>query len=149
MSYDIHMKKIFLLLLLSFYAIPVYAKYQYPEKVYQAQWCNAHKGTMEYVIKKQNESVGRIDCLLPNMAVEVDYAKKWHECLGQALEYSARTKRTPACLLIVESEKDWKFVNRLRYTIQKKAPGTRTFTIQPSQIKPEYIPVNNKLSKPQ
>lgn len=143
------MKKIFLLLLLSFYAVPVYAKRMYPEKVYQTQWCNAHKGTMEYQIKSKNQGLGRIDCLLSDMAVEVDFAKKWHECLGQALDYSAHTRRTPACLLIVENPKDWKYVNRLRYTIQKKAPGTRTFTIQPHQIKPEYIPVNNKISKPQ
>ncbi len=139
------MKKNFLLLLLIFYALPVYAKHEYPEKVYQAQWCNTRKGTMEYVIKTKNQGMGRVDCLLPDMVVEVDFAKKWHECLGQALDYSAHTRKTPACLLIVEKEKDWKYVNRLRYTIRKKAPGTRTFTIRPEQIKPQYIPVNDKI----
>lgn len=143
------MKQILIIITLIFLSTPVYAKHIYHEKVYQAQWCEARKGVMEYVIKTKNQGSGRIDCLLPDMAVEVDFAKKWHECLGQALDYSAYTRKTPACLLIVESEKDLKYVNRLRYTIQKKAPGTRTFTIRPDQIKPEYIPVNNKTSKPQ
>lgn len=138
------MRYFLLLFLIVFLAVPVEAKHIYSEKIYQTQWCNTHKGTMEYVIKTKTQGIGRIDCMLPDMVVEVDFAKKWHQCLGQALDYSAHTRKTAACLLIVENEKDWKYVNRLRYTIQKKAPGTRTFTIKPEQIKSKYIPANYK-----
>lgn len=132
--YYIDMKNFVLLFLIILLASPTDAKHQYTEKVYQTHWCNARGGQMEYVIKTKNQGNGRVDCLLPNMAVEVDFANKWHQCLGQALDYAAHTKKTAACVLIIESPNDYKYVNRLRYTIQKKAPGTRTFTIRPDQI---------------
>lgn len=107
--------------------MPVGAKHLHKEAEYQTYWCNKRGGEMEYVLSNK----ARVDCLLPDMAVEVDFANKFHECIGQALEYSAHTKRTPACLLIVEKDKDWKYVKRLRYTKQKKYPQLRTFTIKP------------------
>lgn len=134
------MKKIAMGLLLIFLATPAQAKRLYSEATYQRAWCEKHKGTMEYVIKTKNQGSGRVDCLTDTLAVEVDFANKWHQCLGQALDYAAHTRKTPACVLIVEKEKDWKYVRRLRYTIQKKAPGTRTFTIKPEHL---CIPVNN------
>lgn len=115
----------------------VNAKHLYTEKEYQTQWCNARNGIMEYKLDDKT----RVDCLLPNMAVEVDFAKKWAECIGQALYYGQKTKRIPACVLITENpEKDAKFVRRLRYTVynKKKIPEFRTFTITPDKI----IPVN-------
>lgn len=134
------MKKIAMGLLLIFLATPAQAKRLYSEATYQKAWCEKHKGTMEYVIKTKNQGSGRVDCLTDTLAVEVDFANKWHQCLGQALDYAAHTRKTPACVLIVEKEKDWKYVRRLRYTIQKKAPGTKTFTIKPEHL---CIPVNN------
>lgn len=107
--------------------MPVEAKHLHSEKEYQTYWCNKQGGIMEHALPNK----ARVDCLLPDMAVEVDFANKFHECIGQALEYSAHTKRTPACLLIVEKDSDWKYVKRLRYTKQKKYPQLRTFTIKP------------------
>lgn len=118
----------------------VFAKHLYTEKEYQTQWCNARNGIMEYRLDDKT----RVDCLLPTMAVEVDFAKKWAECIGQALYYSQKTKRTPACVLITENpQKDIKYVRRLRYTVYKKKniPEFRTFTITPDKIK--VIPVNH------
>lgn len=111
------------------------AKHLHNEKEYQTHWCNARGGIMEY---KLNDKT-RVDCLLPTMAVEVDFAKKWAECIGQALYYGQKTKRTPACVLITENpEKDAKFVRRLRYTVynKKKIPEFKTFTITPDKITP-------------
>lgn len=117
----------------------VSAKHLHTEKEYQTYWCNARGGIMEY---KLNDKT-RIDCLLPDMAVEVDFAKKWAECIGQALYYGQKTKRTPACVLITENpEKDIKFIRRLRYTVynKKKIPEFKTFTITPDKIRPiNYI----------
>lgn len=107
-----------------------YGKHIQPEKTYQANWCNARGGIMEY---KLNDNT-RVDCLLPTMAVEVDFAPKWAECIGQALYYGQRTNRTPACVLIMENpEKDLKYLKRLRYTVynKKKIPQFRTFTVKP------------------
>lgn len=116
-----------------------YAKHLHTEKEYQTQWCNARKGIMEYKLDDKT----RVDCLLPTMAVEVDFAKKWAECIGQALYYGQKTKRTPACVLITENpEKDYKYVKRLRYAVynKKKIPEFKTFTITPDKIIPvDYI----------
>ena len=76
----------------------------------------------------------RVDCLLPHLAVEVDFAPKWAECIGQALYYGQKTNRTPACVLIMENpEKDLKYLKRLRYTVynKKKIPAFKTFTVKP------------------
>mgnify|MGYP007109928967 CR=1 FL=1 len=114
------------------------AKHLHNEKEYQTHWCNARGGIMEY---KLNDKT-RVDCLLPTMAVEVDFAKKWAECIGQALYYGQKTKRTPACVLITENpEKDAKFVRRLRYTVynKKKIPEFKTFTITPDGYECEVV----------
>ncbi|MCM1338784.1 MAG: hypothetical protein NC191_03845 [Muribaculaceae bacterium] len=131
-------KIILSILLLSFTISPTWAKRLYAEKVYQAQWCKARGGITEY---KLNDKT-RVDCLLPTMAVEFDFANKWAECIGQALYYGQKTKRTPACVLIMENgEKDYKYLRRLRYAVynKKKIPEFRTYTMKPEQL---LIPVN-------
>lgn len=88
---------------------------------------------MEY---KLNDKT-RVDCLLPKMAVEFDFANKWHECIGQALYYGQKTNRIPACVLIMENpEKDAKYLRRLRYAVynKKKIPEFKTFTIKPIHL---------------
>lgn len=116
--------------LIIFYALPVCAKHQYSEKQYQQYWCGKRGGQMEVVLNDK----ARVDCLLPDMAVEFDFAPKWHECIGQALYYGIKTHRTPACVLIMENpEKDVRYLYRLRYTVyqKKKIPEFKTFTIKP------------------
>lgn len=129
------MRKIFILLtILLLLTNWCQAKHLYYEKDYQAYWCNAKGGQMEYVLLDK----ARVDCLLPDMAVEFDFASKWAECIGQALYYGQKTNRTPACVLIVENPtKDFKYVKRLRYAVynKKKIPEFRTFTIKPEQLK--------------
>lgn len=130
-------KQILLILCTIAFVNTAEAKRVYQEKVYKAQWCKARGGVMEY---KLNDKT-RVDCLLPTMAVEFDFANKWAECIGQALYYGQKTKRIPACVLIIEKgEKDLKYLRRLRYTVynKKKIPEFRTYTIRPEQI----IPVN-------
>lgn len=109
------------------------AKTKHLEKEYQELWCKAKGGQLEYILNDKT----RIDCLLPNMAVEFDFAPKWHECIGQALYYGNKTNRTPACVLIMENgEKDLKYLKRLRYTVynKKKISEFKTFTIKPEQL---------------
>lgn len=47
---------------------------------------------------------GRVDLLTPTHAVEVDWLRKWHEALGQALHYAHATGRKPAFVLILKPE---------------------------------------------
>lgn len=67
------MKKWFLIGLILCITPSALAKRLYPEKTYQARWCKAHGGIMEYKLNDQT----RVDCLLPTMAVEFDFANKY------------------------------------------------------------------------
>ncbi len=106
----------FLITILLLSILPAQAKHLYKESVYQNYWCNKRGGILEYELNDKS----RVDCLLPDMAVEFDFARKRDECIGQALRYSAYTNKPPACVLIVERKKDYKYYYQLRYTIQKK-----------------------------
>lgn len=118
------MKKLFMILLLI--VLPVQAKHQFKEKEYQKVWCDANNGVMEYKLDD-----ARVDCLTDKYAVEVDFAPKWSECIGQAVYYAKKTNRKPACLLILESPEDVRFLYRLKYAVnkKKKIKGFGIFTI--------------------
>ena len=95
------------------------AKHLHKENFYQTVFCNKMNGIKEYVLKDRT----RIDCLTSTYAIEVDFASKWGESIGQSLYYSIQTKRRPGILLIIEQSKDRKNLNRLlkvskRYQIQ-------------------------------
>lgn len=101
----------------------------YPEKVYQNAWCANNGGQTELVLQDKT----RVDCILPEYAIEFDFADKWSEAIGQSLYYSAITKKKPAVVLILENEKrDQKYLNRLQ-TVSNKH-GITVWTVSPNYI---------------
>ena len=87
------------------------AKNLHKEKVYQEHFCKEFGGITEYRLKDKT----RVDCLIDTHAIEVDFAKKWAESIGQSLYYASQTSRKPAVLLIMEDEKrDEKYLKRLK-----------------------------------
>ncbi|MDF1880952.1 hypothetical protein JHD50_06485 [Sulfurimonas sp. MAG313] len=99
-----------ILLLLNLVFISLYAKNLYKEKVYQEHFCKQLGGIMEYRLEDRT----RVDCLIKTHAIEVDFAKKWAESIGQSLYYASKTSRKAAVLLIMEDEKrDKKYLKRL------------------------------------
>lgn len=122
--------KIFLILL--FYVLLTItncqAKHIYKEAEYQAYWCNSHNGVMEY----QLDDKARVDCLTKRYAVEVDFASKWAECIGQALYYGISTNHKPAALLIMENEKDIRYLKRLKKVARKHR--IKIYTITPQDL---------------
>ena len=125
------MKKIIIIISIFFLMLPVEAKRLHPEVEYQTYWCNKNNGIMEYKLSDKT----RVDCLTDTLAVEVDFANKWAECIGQAIYYGRMTKRQPACLLIMENgEKDLKYLKRLRRSAYRKGVNMRTFTIKPESL---------------
>lgn len=81
----------------------------HPEREYQKAWCDGAGGTREFVLPDR----ARVDCLTSTHAVEVDFAPKWAEAVGQALYYSIETGRSPGILLIMEESGDERFLKRL------------------------------------
>ena len=68
-------------------------------------------GILEYRLKDKT----RVDCLTKTYAIEVDFAKKWAESIGQSLYYSKQTQKQAGVLLILEKpQKDIKYLHRLK-----------------------------------
>jgi hypothetical protein len=104
------MLKVILVLLLT--VSNVYGKNKMLEKEYQEVDCKQKRGKTEYPIEG-----GRVDCLTKSYAIEYDFAKKWADCLGQTLYYSAMTNKIGICTLIVEDNIDYKYVRKLEEAI--------------------------------
>ena len=92
---------LFLICLYSFILIPAEAKRLYPEAEYQKFWCDKNNGIIEFRLNDKS----RVDCLTDSLAVEVDFANKWSECIGQALYYGFMTGKRPKVVLILENPK--------------------------------------------
>ncbi len=91
-------------------------KNKYHERYYQTILCTQLGGVMEQSLLDRT----RVDCLTTNFAIEVDFAKKWAESIGQSLYYAEMTNRLPAVGLIVRKTKtDQRHLKRLRVIADK------------------------------
>ncbi len=88
------MRFIFLLLL----ALPLFGKQS--ERYYQEKFAREISGRVEVVMKDGT----RCDILTATHAIEVDFAKKWAEAIGQSLNYAMHTGKRPgvACPLCMD-----------------------------------------------
>lgn len=98
------------LALLSAIAQPGHAGHRHPERYYQSAWCQQVGGEAEVILEDRI----RIDCLTATHAVEVDFAPKWAESIGQALYYALKSGRNPGVLLILENPGDDRHLRRLQ-----------------------------------
>jgi hypothetical protein len=80
------MKKTIITIIIAslFTSYSVHAKRVHDEKFYQKKWCQEQNGEME---KKMNDGT-RCDCYTETHAVEMDFANKLYEAIGQSLHYS-------------------------------------------------------------
>ncbi len=128
---NIKMKKLVLTVFILIFIFPIKAegKRLHKEFEYQKFWCNKNNGILEYELDDKT----RVDCLTEDLAVEVDFANKWAECIGQALYYGLRTNKQPTCLLIIENMgNDLKYLKRLKCTATYN--NIKTLTITPNQL---------------
>lgn len=84
------------------------------EKYYQTIFCENADGIIEYRLKDKT----RVDCLTNEYAIEVDWAKKWAEAVGQSLYYSHMTNRKAGIALISSSD-DERFLSRVNILAKK------------------------------
>jgi hypothetical protein len=76
-------------------------------KVWQAWTDKGHKVRQEHVLLDGS----RADLMTDEYAIEVDWASKRHQAVGQALHYSIQSCRKPGIILIVKDPaKDMKYV---------------------------------------
>ncbi len=91
------------------------AAHLHTEAHYQRIWCSEQGGITEYVLNDKS----RVDCLTDEYAVEVEFASKWKESVGQSLYYGIKTERKPGILLIMENETDTRSLNKLKIIGEK------------------------------
>jgi len=123
------MRRFIVITIVLLFAVPALAAHRHLEKEYQMAWCNKRGGIQEYRL----DDGARVDCLLPEYAVEFDFAPKWAECIGQALYYGKKTDRHPACVLILEGNEDEAFIERLRITATQT--GVKWWTMDGRDLK--------------
>ena len=119
---------LFLLLLLILTLLSGCAHRQFHEKDYQRWWCAKHDGELEHRLPDGT----RVDCLTREYAVEVEYAPKWAESIGQALYYAKSSGRKPAVLVIVRDKGDERFLKRLRSVAREQ--GIKIWTVRPKDL---------------
>ena len=95
-------------LLLTFLSYSAYSE-ALNERWYQERWCEQNNGQAEVVL----DDGTRCDCITSNFAVEVDFARKWAESIGQSLHYSRMTGKSAGILLIITDANDDRYIHRL------------------------------------
>lgn len=100
------------------------AGHEQRESWYQDKWC-AGRGQTEVVMPDNT----RCDCLTVTHAVEVDFAGKFYEAIGQSLYYSLQTGKRAGILLILEDKEDMRYWLRLNSVIQQFGLPIDTWTI--------------------
>ncbi len=83
------------------------------ERDYQVEWCGRFSGEIEFVLPDRT----RVDCVLPDYAIEFDFGKKWAESIGQSIFYASQLNKRPGIVLIIQSVRDCKYLDRLRETV--------------------------------
>lgn len=86
------------------------------EAEYRDEWVSRHGGSIEVVMR---DGRSRCDIVTETHAieVEVEFAAKWKDAIGQSLYYADQTGKRAGILLIVREDSDWKYVERLHAVI--------------------------------
>ncbi|MGB0416447.1 MAG: hypothetical protein ACPGKS_06340 [Coraliomargarita sp.] len=86
----------------------------HPESHYQALAAKEYGGETEVVMPDGT----RCDIVTERHAIEVDFADKWAESLGQSLNYAFQTNKRAGIVLILEKRSDEKHLLRVNSIIE-------------------------------
>lgn len=107
------MKKIFILLLM-FISLTAFSQKQH-EKYYQNVAAERMHGRTEVVLVDRS----RVDIVTDTFAIEVEFAHKWAESIGQSEYYSLELNKKAGIVLITDGRKDDRYVQRLMKVASK------------------------------
>lgn len=82
----------------------------YSESFYQEQYAKKLGGRIEVAMPDGT----RCDILTDTHAIEVDFADKWAEAVGQSLNYAMQTGKKAGIVLVLKDRGDEKHLERLR-----------------------------------
>ena len=84
------------------------------ESWYQQVWCEGAGGKVEVELPEGP----RVDCMTATHAIEMDFARKWPEAVGQSLYYSHLTGLKAGIVLILRTHNDIPHLKAAKETIK-------------------------------
>ena len=94
--------------------ILLFAERLNPESYYQKMAAEKYGGQTEV----QMPDGTRCDIVTEKHAIEVDFADKWGEAIGQSLNYAFQSNKRAGILLILESKNDERHLIRVQSIIE-------------------------------
>ncbi len=101
-------------------------KRKFHESDYRDFICSRLGGEIEHVL----DDGSRVDCLTEANAIEVDWAKKWSEAIGQALYYSSKTGKQAGIVLIISDPGERRHLEKIKQVALSKNLDIKLWTIQ-------------------
>jgi hypothetical protein len=102
---------------------PVHLK----ESDYQNAWIKTRGGHGEVRMRDGT----RADIITASHAIEVDFAEKWAESIGQSLHYAGLRRLKAGVLLIVDEEDDVRYLKRWQTVVADNHLAIDLFLISP------------------
>ena len=99
---------------------------KHSERYYQETWAKQNGGKTEVTLPDKT----RCDIITDDYAIEVDFADKWSESVGQALYYAFQTNKKPAILIVMEDRGDKRFLVRLNSVLVHYDLDIKVFVIR-------------------
>ena len=103
------MKKIIILMILLMFTLIMFSQTKQRESYYQKEFAKVIDGEIEYVLEDRT----RVDILTDDYTIEVDFAVKWAESIGQSLHYANMLNKKAGILLVVNGDSDNRYITRL------------------------------------
>jgi hypothetical protein len=109
---------------------PILDKSKFRESDYRDFICSKLDGEIEHVL----DDGSRVDCLTEANAIEVDWAKKWSEAIGQALYYSSKTGKQAGIVLIISDPRERRHLEKIKQVAISKNLDIKLWTVQPEAL---------------
>jgi hypothetical protein len=116
------MKKLLVLAL----ALPFLGYSSHREKCYQNFFAKRMNGATEVLMPDNT----RCDILTENLAIEVDFAPKWAEAIGQSLHYAKMVNRQAGIVIVIRKKIDHLHVKKLWGVIQEYNLPIQVFQLE-------------------
>ena len=79
------------------------------ESYYQKEFAEVMNGEREVILEDRT----RVDIVTDTHVIEVDFAEKWAESIGQSLHYEKMLGKKAGVLLVIKGDEEVRFLERL------------------------------------
>jgi hypothetical protein len=107
-------------------ALPLLCFSSHKEKCYQKFFAQKIKGITEVLMPDNT----RCDILTEEYAIEVDFAHKWAEAIGQSLHYAKMMNRQAAIVIVLRKKNDHLHMKKLMRVISSYKLPIKVFPFQ-------------------